>query len=68
MRPESFAPPIPWTEIPPHGKMAGMSRAANYRIKTPEELRAIIGELNPVVSVKLMTALDDAARDYKTGL
>ena len=35
-----------------------------YRIETVAQLRATIGEPNPVVQVKLMTALDEHAREF----
>jgi len=41
-----------------------MEEANGHRIETVAQLRAIIGELNPVVQVKLMTALDDHAREF----
>ncbi len=37
---------------------------SNHAITSGEQLRAIIGEVNPVVSIKLGTALDAAARDF----
>lgn len=41
-----------------------MGDSNGHRIETVDQLRAIIGELNPVVQVKLMTELDDYARDF----
>jgi PPOX class probable FMN-dependent enzyme len=41
-----------------------MGDSNGHRIETVEQLRAVIGELNPVVQVKLMTELDEYARDF----
>jgi len=37
---------------------------SNHAITSAEQLRALIGEVNPVVSIKLGAALDQAARDF----
>jgi uncharacterized protein len=41
-----------------------MADSNGHRIGTVAQLRAIIGEVNPVVQVKLMTALDEHAREF----
>ena len=41
-----------------------MANSNGHRIETVAQLRAIIGELNPVVQVKLMTELDDHCREF----